>query len=105
MFQPLSEVREERSGVIFKLKTGDVIVGISDEDNFPSGISASPPIRPEVKAVVQVDVREHWRYNSPLRGADNRCARYFIFHYSGFEPLTYQTDDTLITDAHCQESE
>jgi hypothetical protein len=99
MFQPFSEVREKRCGVIFMLKSGNIIVGVSDEDDFPTGFPASPPVCPKVKTVVQVDVWEHWWYNSALRRADNRCTRYAIFHHSGFQPFAYQADDTAVTDA------
>ena len=56
MFQPFSEVRKKRFGVIFILKAGNVIVGVADEDDSPAGFPASPPVCPKVKAVVQVDV-------------------------------------------------
>jgi len=56
MFQPFSEDRKKRFGVIFILKPGNIIVGVSDEDNFSTGFPASPPMCPKVKTVVQVDV-------------------------------------------------
>ena len=56
MFQPFSEVRKKRFGVIFMLKASDIVVGVSNEDDFTTGLPASPPVRPKVKTVVQVDV-------------------------------------------------
>jgi hypothetical protein len=56
MFQPFSEVRKKRCGVVFMLKAGNIVVGVSDEDDFPTGFPASPPVCPKVKTVVQVDV-------------------------------------------------
>jgi hypothetical protein len=56
MFQPFSDVREKRFGVIFMLKASDIIVGVSNEDDFTTGLPASPSVRPKVKTVVQVDV-------------------------------------------------
>jgi hypothetical protein len=56
MFQPFAEVRKKRCGVSFVLKTGNIIVGVSDEDDFTTGFPASPPVCPKVKTVVEVDV-------------------------------------------------
>jgi hypothetical protein len=56
MGQPFSEVRKKRFGVIFMLKASDIIVGVSNEDDFPTSLPASPPVCPKVKTVVQVDV-------------------------------------------------
>ncbi len=47
---------KKRLGIIFILKAGNVVVGVSNEDDFPSCIPASPPVCPEVEAVMEVDV-------------------------------------------------
>jgi hypothetical protein len=47
-------------GVGLVFKPGDNVVGIPHKDDIPSGVVSTPPLRPEVEDVVEVDVCQQW---------------------------------------------
>ncbi len=53
-------------------------------------------LNPEIEGVVQVDVRQQWRYHRPLRGSLYRWNPLSVDH-SRFEPFADQSNDPLIS--------
>lgn len=97
--QTLPEFREKRFGVHLVLKTGDDIVGISHARGFTLNSAMSPPINPEVEDVVKIDVCKQRRDHRALRSADRRCCRHALVHHPGFEPSSYQAEES--SDRQC----
>lgn len=58
LLEPLLQLRQKSPGIRFVLKAGNEIVGVAHEDDLPAGVAASPPLGPQIKGVVQVDVGE-----------------------------------------------
>src|SRR5216683_4299013 len=65
--QPIPQFRLEPLGIGLVLKAGNDVVGIAHQDDVSLGMVASPPLRPEIEDVMQVDVRQQGRGNAALR--------------------------------------
>jgi hypothetical protein len=53
-------------------------------------------LNPEIEYVVQIDVRQQWRYYRPLRCAPLRGDPLSVFDHTRFEPFADQSNDPLI---------
>jgi len=67
--EPVAKVGKEPLGVITMLKARHVVIGEPREDHVPTRVPPPPLVGPQVKDVVEVDVREQRRNRSSLRRA------------------------------------
>jgi hypothetical protein len=65
--EALAEISEEPLGVLTMLKARHIVVGVPHENHVPPRVAPPPLVGPQVKHVVQEDVREQRRYRCPLR--------------------------------------
>ena len=65
--EPVAELREEPLGVISMLEARHVVVGKPHENDIPARVPTPPLVGPQVKDIVEVDVREQRRCRCPLR--------------------------------------
>src|ERR1700682_3674698 len=63
--QPIPQFRLKPLGIGLVLKAGNDVVGIAHQDDVSLGMVASPPLRPEIEDVMQVNVRQQGRGNAP----------------------------------------
>src|SRR6516162_5093167 len=61
-------------------------------------MAASPPLRPEIKDVMQVDVRQQGRGNAALRRPHLWPGHLPIFHHPSLQPFTDQADHAAVAD-------
>ena len=54
--ESVAKLGEEPSRIILVLEAHDVVVGVAHDDYVTVRVSAPPPIGPQVKHVVEVDV-------------------------------------------------
>src|SRR5919109_4173919 len=65
--EPVAEVPQELPGVSQMLEPGDEVVGEAHDDHVAARVPPSPPPGPQVKDIVEVDVRQQRGYRCPLR--------------------------------------
>ena len=65
--ESFAKVGDEPLRVPLVLEPRDVVVGVAHDDHITARVPAPPLVGPEVKDVVQVDVREQRRCRCPLR--------------------------------------
>ena len=80
-------------------KAGDYVIGIAHQDNVPLGMVTSPPIGPEIKDVMEVDVRQQGRGNAALRRPHLWPGHLSVFHHPGLQPFADQADHTAVADS------
>src|SRR5208337_851773 len=56
--QPLPEVLQKAVGFRLRLESEDRVVGIAHHDHISPGVFLAPRLHPEVKDIVQIDVRQ-----------------------------------------------
>ncbi len=56
--QPFSEVLQETVGFRLRLESEDRVIGIAHGDHIPSCVLLAPRLHPEVKDVMQIDIRQ-----------------------------------------------
>src|SRR5208337_3808796 len=56
--QPFPEVFQETVRFRLRLETEDDIIGIAHNDHVPPGVLLTPRLHPEVKDVMQIDIRQ-----------------------------------------------
>jgi hypothetical protein len=66
------QILKKTPGLVFVLKSGDAVVGVSHKHDLSESVTVSPPISPKVEAVMKVDVGEHRRNHRSL-WASNRA--------------------------------
>src|SRR6516165_6210907 len=59
---------------------------------------ASPPLRPEIKDVMQVDVRQQGRGNAALRRPHLWPGHLPVFHHPSLQPFADQADHAAVAD-------
>src|SRR5260221_14081637 len=96
--QPIPQFRLEPLGIGLVLKAGNDVVGIAHQDDVSLGMAASPPLRPEIEDVMQVDVRQQGRGNAALRRPHLWPGHLPVFHHPGLQPFANQTDHAAVTD-------
>src|SRR5512142_1229614 len=67
--EPLAEIPQELPGVSQMLEPGDEVVGETHDDHVAARVPPPPPLGPQVKDIVEVDVRQQRGYRCPLRRA------------------------------------
>src|SRR6266851_5669826 len=103
--QPIPQFRLEPLGIGLVLKAGNDVVGIAHQDDVSLGMVASPPLRPEIEDVMQVDVRQQGRGNAALRRARLRLGHLPVLHHPGLQPFADQANDAAVTDPVLDEAD
>lgn len=57
---------KKSSGIVCFLKSDHTVISVAHDRHFAPCLSASPLLRPEIKCVVQVNVRQQWRDHRAL---------------------------------------
>ena len=60
--EPLAKIGEEPLGVLTTLEARHIVVGEPHENHVPPRVTPPPLVGPQVKHVMQEDVREQRRY-------------------------------------------
>jgi hypothetical protein len=81
--QPIPQFCLKPLGIGLVFKPGDDVIGIAHQDDVPLGMVASPPLSPEIKDVMQVDVRQQGRGNAALRRPHLWPGHLPVFHHPG----------------------
>src|SRR5262249_61993589 len=63
--EPVAEVPQELPGVSQMLEPGDEVVGEAHDDHVAARVPPPPPLGPQVKDVMEVDVRQQRGYRCP----------------------------------------
>ena len=63
--EPVAEVPQELPGVSQMLEPGDEVVGEAHDDHVAARVPPPPPIGPQVKDIVEIDVRQQRGYRCP----------------------------------------
>src|ERR1700730_4339316 len=92
-------------GIGLVLKAGNDVVGIAHQDDVSLAMVASPPLRPEIEDVMQVDVRQQGRGNAALWRARLRLGHLSVLHHPGLQPFADQANDAAVTDPLLDEAD
>jgi hypothetical protein len=87
------------------LKAGNDVVGIAHQDDVSLAMVASPPLRPEIEDVMQVNVRQQGRGNAALRRPHLWPDHLPVFHHPGLQPFADQANDAAVTDPVLDEAD
>src|SRR5262245_43020296 len=89
------QVAQKLLGVVFVLEADDEIVTVSHEDDLAQCVPAAALGSPEVKDIVQVQVRQEWTCATPLRRPFVLLSPVPILQHARLEPLAKLADDAL----------
>src|ERR1051325_8990764 len=87
------------------LETDDEVVGIPDHDHVARGLLPSPAFGPEIEDIVEIDVREQWRYHRALARSRFLDRHDPVFEDAGSQPFLYEPQDAPIADPVLQEAD
>jgi len=85
--QPQRHFREETPRIGFLPETDDVIIGIVNQTGSALTSPGEAFLEPQIEHVVQVDVAERGRYQSPLRGSFFAGCEYDVFQGAGLHAV------------------
>jgi hypothetical protein len=88
--QPIPQFCLKPLGIGLVFKASDDVVGIAYQDDVSLGMVTSPPLRPEIEDVMQVDVRQQRRGNAALRRPHLWPGHLPVFHHPSLQPLADQ---------------
>ena len=101
--QPLWQHLVESFGILLIAEGTDPIIGIPTEDGFAFAMQLDHPVKPQVKGVVEIDIRQNGGDNPALRRSGLRVNhRPIRFQYPSLQPFTYQVQKRRIINAQGQ---
>jgi hypothetical protein len=92
----LPQVAQKLLGVVFVLEADNAIVTVPHDDDVSPCVPAAPLGGPELKDIVQVQVRQAWTCATPLRRPFLLLSPVPILQHARLEPLTDVADDALV---------
>ena len=101
--EPLAEIGEEPLSVLTMLKARHIVVGEPHEDHVPPRVAPPPLVGPQVKHVVQVDVREQRRHRCPLRRSRLGLRPFPVLDDSRGQPFLDQPQNPSVRDPVLEE--
>ena len=72
----------EATGVRLVFKEGDKVVTITNKVGLPRAVSCKTTLKPYVQHVVEINITQHWRDQTPLGGALFTCRDNTILHHA-----------------------
>ena len=97
LLQPLGQHPKEPLRLRLVSECADKIIRIPNPQRIPITAGLHDPLEPEVERVVQVDVRQDWRDDAPLRGpgvgVNDLAVR---VQDAGFEPFSNQVEEGAV---------
>src|SRR5450830_1791336 len=97
--QPFFHCCQKPSGCFFTLESEHTVISVAHDNHISPCISATPLLRPLIESVMQVDVRQQWRYHRALGCALGRRYPAPVLHHPRFEPFTDQSQHSPIRNA------
>ena len=72
--KPLPKLNPKSLSLVLMLKADDEVIAVADDDDITARVTTPPLLSPEVKDVVEVDVREHTLPVFPAHPNETRSA-------------------------------
>ena len=95
----LLQLRQIIFGLELVFKSHHKVVGPSHDDNFTAGFVPPLVIHPQIKSVVEINVRKQGTDAPPLRHSFTRLFVDAFVHNTRLQPFSDQADDTVISDS------
>jgi len=96
--KPLPKLNPKSLSLVLMLKADDEVIAVADDDDIPARVTTPPLLSPEVKDVVEVDVREQ-RAHAPSLGSPFLLTSPLpILEYTGVQPLPDVTHHAPVPD-------
>lgn len=96
--EPFPHICQKSPRRLFLLKAHYTVVRITDNDDCSPLWLFTPVVNPLIEGVMQIDIRQQWRYHSSLRSALCRGCSASVLDHARFEPFADQAENPLIGD-------